>query len=145
VLLLSVALTLSGCASAAAPDRVGNDVPPAPPVPSHAAATTRPVLDRKLVATASWMQTSQGFRLRVRPTLYGRNHASQGPDVALREAIVAARPTPLTLSSSIRRSLLNQLRCHAVFAAAKPTWDLETWRPDVGFTKTVLAECNPTG
>lgn len=90
------------------------------------------------------MTTSPGFRLRVRPTLYGRNHAAQGADVALREAIIAAHPTPLTITSSIHHSLLEQLRCHAMFAAAKPTWDLETWRPDVGFTRTVLAECNPT-
>jgi Protein of unknown function (DUF2599) len=43
----------------------------------------------------------------------------------------------------MRHSLRNQLRCHAVFVPDKPTWDLESWRPDVGYAKTVLAECNP--
>ena len=43
------------------------------------------------------------------------------------------------LAEHVRHSLMNQLLCHAVFASGKPTWDLETWRPDVGYAATVTA------
>jgi Protein of unknown function (DUF2599) len=96
-----------------------------------------------LVATARWGSTSLGFRLRVSPTSYGRRYAVREAARALHQALTAAQPAPLTLSAAMHHSLLDQLRCHAAFAAQKPTWDLESWRPDVGYTKTVLAACNP--
>jgi hypothetical protein len=65
------------------------------------------------------------------------------PAIVLAAAIHAAAPTPLRLSVTIRRSLLAQLRCHADFAPHKPSWDVEAWRPDVGYARTVFAECNP--
>jgi hypothetical protein len=93
--------------------------------------------------TARWSQTSQGFRLHVQPSQRGRTHAAAAPTVALDQALRAAGPHPLDLTPSILQSLTNQLKCHAVFAQRKPWWDLETWRPDVGFTATVFAACNP--
>ena len=54
-----------------------------------------------------------------------------------------ARPTPLRLTAAVTDSLRNQLRCHAAFAPHKPVWHLETWRPDVSYTATVLHACNP--
>ncbi|HEX3825244.1 MAG TPA: DUF2599 domain-containing protein [Mycobacteriales bacterium] len=103
----------------------------------------KPARRGRLVMTAYWQHTSLGFRLRVRPSRYGRAHAATVPEVALRQAVKAAAPTPLSLSPRIRHSLLSQLRCHAVFATHKPSWNVETWRPDVGYLKTVLAACNP--
>jgi hypothetical protein len=66
-------------------------------------------------------------------------HASR----ALAEAVRLARPTPLRLSAAVTDSLRKQLRCHASFAPHKPVWHLETWRPDVSYTSTVLHACNP--
>ncbi len=79
------------------------------------------------------------------PSIYGRNYAPEAPATALAEALAAARPTPLHLTAVMRHSLLNQLRCHADFAPRKPLWDLEAWRPDVGYFRTVAAYCNPGG
>jgi hypothetical protein len=79
------------------------------------------------------------------PSIYGRNYAPEAVKTALAEALRAARPTPLKLTPTIRGSLYNQLRCHADFAPRKPLWDLEAWRPDIGYYRTVAALCNPGG
>jgi hypothetical protein len=113
------------------------------PTPRPTATPTVTEPPRSLVATARWFREARGFQLRVRPSLAGRRSADQAPARALAEALTAARPTPLTVTPSVRRSLTNQLRCHADFAPRKPTWDLETWRPDVGYVQTVLDLCNP--
>jgi hypothetical protein len=96
-----------------------------------------------LVTTAHWVHEPEGYRLRVRPSIAGRNHAWQAVPTTLAEALTAARPTPVRLTESVRLSLSEQLRCHAVFAPRKPLWDLEAWRPDVGYLETVRARCNP--
>lgn len=36
----------------------------------------------------------------------------------------------------------HQLICHLATARDKPEWNLEPWRPDVGYAKTVEAGCN---
>lgn len=44
-----------------------------------------------------------------------------------------------------RQNLWDQLVCHAYNVPFnKGTWNLETWRPNVGYTATVLAACNPS-
>jgi hypothetical protein len=137
--LIIAVVAIGGCAatsSTATPAPVTSREPPV----SHA---VMPVIRGRLVTTANWQQTAQGFRLRVQPSRYGRASAAAAPSVALRQALSAAAPTPLTLSPTMRHSLLSQLHCHAVFASQKPRWDLESWRPDVGYLKTVLAACNP--
>jgi hypothetical protein len=44
-------------------------------------------------------------------------------------------------------NMRDQFRCHVEFARIaepdKPSWNLELWRPDVGYLATVLAQCNP--
>lgn len=42
-----------------------------------------------------------------------------------------------------RNNLHDQLACHAYNAGFKSPWNLETWRPDVGYAATVAAACNP--
>lgn len=39
--------------------------------------------------------------------------------------------------------MINQLTCHLAIARDKETWNLEPWRPYVGYDKTVSAGCNP--
>lgn len=145
---------LAACGSSSLPAVTSSPTPstvtPATVTPSTLTPTTgapsvtsSPTVNQLLVSTAHWTQTSAGFRLHVRPSANGREHAAGHASSALNQALRAAGPRPLALTPSIRRSLTNQLKCHAVFAAEKPWWDLETWRPDVGFTATVLAACNP--
>ncbi|WP_186321521.1 DUF2599 domain-containing protein [Bacillus sp. FJAT-22090] len=40
-------------------------------------------------------------------------------------------------------SLENQFACHYDFAKKKDSWNLEPYRPNVGYFATVLAACNP--
>jgi hypothetical protein len=147
-------LALSGCSGGGSAQQAGNPLPTTPPVtispaPAPVATDSSPVApphqgsSLRLVTAAHWSATTQGFRLSVRPSRAGRAHAATHPKRALTEALGAAGPRPLTLTSSMSRSLTNQLECHAVFARTKPRWNLETWRPDIGFTATVLAACNP--
>lgn len=39
-------------------------------------------------------------------------------------------------------SMRHQLICHLAIARDKPQWNLEPWRPDVGYAKTLAAGCN---
>lgn len=81
--------------------------------------------------------------MQVHPSQYGRLHAIADPSRALREALHDAGPTPVHLTRHQHESLLDQLHCHAVFAPLKSRWNLEAWRPDVGYARTVAALCNP--
>lgn len=45
---------------------------------------------------------------------------------------------------SNNRGMINQLTCHLYIARDKPEWNLEPWRPYVGYSKTVAVGCNPT-
>jgi hypothetical protein len=95
------------------------------------------------ISKAYWTHPAEGYRIVVSPTLFGRNHASDNPPLALHEALKAAGHTPFHLTPKIRASLTKQLRCHAEFAATKDTWDLEQWRPDVSYDDFIGAFCNP--
>lgn len=95
------------------------------------------------ISGATWTHPPEGYRIVVDPSLFGRNHALDNPPRALAEALKAASPTPFTMTRKIRDSLTKQLRCHAEFAATKPRWDLEQWRPDVSYDDFVFALCNP--
>ncbi|PZE34303.1 DUF2599 domain-containing protein [Curtobacterium sp. MCPF17_031] len=49
----------------------------------------------------------------------------------------------LVSSSYEGRKWRDQLVCHWANAWNKTPWNLDAWRPDVGYTKTVIALCNP--
>lgn len=107
---------------------------------SHSSSTTT---TRALVASSRWTHPPEGYRLHVTPTKAGRAHARNHASKALQQAIQSAGTVPFTMTTSIHDSLLNQLKCHAVYAPSKPHWNLEAWRPNVGYTATVEAFCNP--
>lgn len=48
-----------------------------------------------------------------------------------------------SLSKFTGQKYRDQLVCHVVNAWNKKPWNLESWRPDVGYTETVLKRCNP--
>lgn len=37
----------------------------------------------------------------------------------------------------------DQFMCHSYFAKSKNPWNLEPWRPNVGYAQTVAKGCNP--
>jgi hypothetical protein len=82
-----------------------------------------------------------GQTLKVMPNLAGRILARYDAMRLLNDSLNMAGWA--RLSSHQYNSLLNQLKCHAYFADSKPQWNLDAWRPDVGFWSTVSARCNP--
>jgi hypothetical protein len=81
----------------------------------------------RYVAHASWA----GQTLTVVPTRCGRRRSWLEPRAAFAELPAHGR------------SLYLQFRCHALFAAAKPAWDLEAYRPVVSWRELIAAGCNP--
>lgn len=96
-----------------------------------------------LIARVHWTTTAQGRQLQVFPTVIGRT--DQFPAAADRawSEVLADAPTADT------PGLHDQFLCHWNFARAvdptKTSWDLEPWRPTVGYAATVAALCNPGG
>ena len=84
-----------------------------------------------------------GQTLSVMPNTLGRHLAQVDAQRLLNDAINKAGWR--SLSGSQYNSLLNQMKCHAYFADSKPQWNLDAWRPDIGFWSTVRHQCNPTG
>lgn len=88
-------------------------------------------------------QTDQGLRAHVhlrregfRPSM--RLHPQISGDKVYQEY---ERKSP---SSVHGRKFRDQLVCHlATVGYWKNPWNLEAWRPDVGYARTVLAACNP--
>jgi len=106
--------------------------------PQRADASTR------LIHAALWYDSPNGTMLIVIPTGTGVAEAGSHPQEALWDAVGMAGFRPY--SPQVYNSLLNQLRCHADFVtvvAPERDWRLDTWRPDVGYLRTVLASCNP--
>ncbi len=89
------------------------------------------------MADARWVVREGERALVVTPTRYLREH---GEVEVAREAwrrVVAALPDADSPGMS------DQFVCHAQFAATKSAWYLEPRRPAVGYSRTVLAGCNP--
>ncbi|MFD6093544.1 DUF2599 domain-containing protein [Oerskovia sp. NPDC060338] len=89
------------------------------------------------VRSATWGNREGGRSLAVDPTPWARQSGLVGEETAWAQ-LVAGEPE--ADSSTMR----DQFDCHALGATDKKTWNLEPWRPDVGFLATVAARCNPT-
>lgn len=89
------------------------------------------------VRSATWGEREGGRSLAVDPTPWARQSGIVGEATAWAQ-LVAAEPE--AASTTMR----DQFDCHALGATDKTTWNLEPWRPDVGFLATAAARCNPT-
>jgi hypothetical protein len=119
---------------------------------AHQGATYPVVADpwlwMDLIKSAKWQNNDQGYgrTLAVTPTTWARLQAGGYlPGVAgWHELYDKYKDKGLTNNLD---SMENQYICHQQFVAIrsprKPTWDLDEWRPDVGYPKTVAAQCNP--
>jgi hypothetical protein len=89
------------------------------------------------ISHVSWFRRPQGWTLGVVPTKFGRVTSFAARGSAWREVQVKAR-------SALNRSMYLQFVCHADWAPPwRPSWNLDTWRRDVGYWSTVRARCNP--
>lgn len=86
---------------------------------------------------AVWAERLEGGRsLQTFPTAFGRSGSAAAVE-AVRRALVTAEPEAGT-------SVMDkQLRCHALGAPTKESWNLEPWRPDVDYLDYLMARCNP--
>ncbi|QVI19595.1 DUF2599 domain-containing protein [Nocardia tengchongensis] len=157
----ALALVLTGCGAAEdSPPVVVSSLGPVSatvaPAPANAAPTSSaaaiatpahpavdPLADQPLIDRTEWTDEIDGRRLRIYPTPAGR--ADKFPaagDRAWREVLTLApdADTP---------GMYDQFRCHWEWARAvapdKTSWNIEPWRPAVGYDATVSALCNPGG
>lgn len=104
--------------------------------PAHGWAVTT-WLGAQGVRSATWGDREGGRSLAVDPTPWARQSGIVGEATAWAQ-LVASEPE--AASTTMR----DQFDCHALGATDKTTWNLEPWRPDVGFLATAAARCNPT-
>lgn len=92
---------------------------------------------REFILLVTPERTAEGTVYHVRPTRAGRLAGRPQLDTAWRQAVSRGVPD--------RANLRQQFLCHplSMVARAKPTWDLEAWRPAVGGLRTMFAACNP--
>lgn len=101
-------------------------------------ANVRLTVAPRAVESATWADDVEGGRsLQVDPTAFGRSGSAAALE-AVRAELVASEPDAGTTVMD------HQLRCHALGARSKDTWNLEAWRPEVDYLAYLLARCNPT-
>ncbi|WP_327115598.1 DUF2599 domain-containing protein [Nocardia sp. NBC_01730] len=158
--LLSVALlpmTVTACGSeesASAPGSTTTTSPvtttptrsaPATPVstPLGAVPTVDPYPGMPLIDHVTWTEAVDGPRLLVFPTSAGRQTTFPGSDERAWQEVIAQS------SDADTPGMRDQFTCHWDWARLvqpnKPSWNLEPWRPVVGYSATVDARCNPGG
>lgn len=155
VLLTAAALT--GCGSfgatdsataAATPQATSKTTTASIPTPGQQFSTSpTPTVDpfagQPLIDNTVWTDTIDGPRLLVHPTPAGRQTTYPGSDERAWQEVLTQAP------DADSPGMRDQFLCHWVWARLvqpnKPSWNLEPWRPDVGYQATVDAHCNPGG
>ncbi|AYF75348.1 DUF2599 domain-containing protein [Nocardia yunnanensis] len=126
---------------APAPAPTGSAAPIAGPSPS--VPTVDPYPDQPLIDHTEWTDEIDGRRLHVYPTEAGRKDTFPAALDRAWQEVRADAPDADT------PGMFDQFRCHwewaRVVAPDKPSWNLEPWRPAVGYDATVSALCNPGG
>ncbi|WP_051178498.1 DUF2599 domain-containing protein [Nocardia concava] len=140
-------LTLEPRPTTTLPQPTGSAAPIAAPSPTAQAAaglpTADPYPDQALIDHTEWTDEIDGRRLRVYPTQAGRKDTFPAALDRAWQEVLAAAPDGDT------PGMFDQFRCHwewaRVVAPDKTSWNLEPWRPAVGYDATVSAMCNPGG
>jgi Protein of unknown function (DUF2599) len=111
--------------------------------PAHPPAVSSSAAPVPLIDHVSWTTTDQGRQLQVYPTSKGRTDRDSSAQAHAWAQVLADAPNANT------PGMYDQFRCHWEFARIvepnKPSWNLEPWRPAVGYSRTVAAQCNPGG
>ncbi|MFF3228490.1 DUF2599 domain-containing protein [Nocardia suismassiliense] len=158
--LLCVALLPTACGSNAPADQsvTTPSVTTSAPLPSRTVTaapmatgtsrtSTTPTVDpyagMPLIDHVAWTETVDGSRLRVYPTTAGRQTTFPGTDERAWQEVLTESPDADT------PGMRDQFICHWIWARLvepnKTSWNLEPWRPAVGYQATVDARCNPGG
>ncbi|WP_063821054.1 DUF2599 domain-containing protein [Nocardia araoensis] len=119
--------------------------PPASPASTSLAAvpSVDPYAGQPLIDHVTWVDAIDGPRLLVFPTQAGRRTTFPGSDERAWQEVVADS------ADADAPGMHDQFVCHWAWARLvqpdKPSWNLEPWRPAVGYQATVEARCNPGG
>ncbi|WP_435736934.1 DUF2599 domain-containing protein [Cellulosimicrobium sp. PMB13] len=110
-------------------------------VVEHGAGTTYPVVADpavvgKYIKKFTITQQSNGFTFGIYPV--NAWNVTVSPDEYYAEY-------KLYVNSHYEgQKYYDQIRCHWDFAPFKSPWNIDSWRPNVGYAATVAAGCNPT-
>ncbi|MET9288110.1 DUF2599 domain-containing protein [Nocardia beijingensis] len=111
--------------------------------PLAALPSVDPYAGQPLIDHVAWTETIDGPRLLVFPTPAGRRTTFPGSDERAWQEVVAES------ADADAPGMRDQFICHWAWARLvqpdKPSWNLEPWRPAVGYQATVEARCNPGG
>ncbi|WP_431951259.1 DUF2599 domain-containing protein [Nocardia lijiangensis] len=114
-----------------------------PGTPLAAQPTVDPYEGIPLVDHVEWTENVDGARLLVFPSEPGRRTTYPGSDERAWQEVLAQSPAADT------PGMRDQFVCHWDWARLvqpnKPSWNIEPWRPAVGYPATVQASCNPGG
>jgi Protein of unknown function (DUF2599) len=109
--------------------------------------TADPWLGKDLISSASWVWHSEGWTLQVTPTSWQRFWNGYWPGSAGWDELYAKyRDRGLNTNlAGMRDQYICYVQIVSVYAPNKPTWNLDEWRPNVGYAQTVNSSCNPGG
>ncbi|MFE2996633.1 DUF2599 domain-containing protein [Nocardia sp. NPDC059246] len=126
------------------PQPTGSSAPIANPSPTTPGVpAVDPFPDQPLIDHTQWSDDSDGRRLRVYPTQAGRSDTFPAALGRAWQEVLTSVP------DADSPGMYDQFRCHWEWARVvqpdKTSWNLEPWRPAVGYDATVAALCNPGG
>lgn len=107
-----------------------------PPPDSYTLTVERCV---KYVESAQWVYRDYQWSFFITPTPCARRTPPEGT-VFLWDELTRDYSNSRYWENT--HGLRHQLICHLAIARDKPQWNLEPWRPDVGYAKTLEASCN---
>ncbi len=119
--------------------------PPTPPAPQ--AVQSAPVRQNcpQYIQSGEWVYRAAEYdlpewTLSLEPTPCGRYIDQTETAFMFYEIAKKFSGSPYWTNT---RGMINQLTCHLVIAREKDKWNLEPFRPYVGYAATVAAGCNP--
>lgn len=90
---------------------------------------------------AQWSSQGNAASLAITPTPCARQHIPEPEQpMAVDELFDRWASDPRFINP---RGMRDQFRCLMVKYPDKPEWNIEPWRPDVGYEATFAADCNP--
>lgn len=106
-----------------------------------------PWLGIDLIDHATWALHPEGFTLEVTPTWWQRINNGYWPAASGWDELYA-KYSDRGLNTNLE-GMRDQYICHvqivSVRAPDKQTWNLDEWRPNVGYWQTINSYCNPGG
>lgn len=94
----------------------------------------------KYIESAHWRYRYSEWSLSITPTSCARRTPPEGTAYFWDEL---SRDYSHNRLWNNTHGLRHQLICHLRISQDKPQWNLEPWRPDVGYSLTEAAGCNP--